>query len=153
MRIHKIAEAETVRYAKIQRLTDLICPKEKNLLDAMIEDGLHNSIDVGSRIEINGQTIRIRKQTYSPAELQKVTISTEGSMAIYDCSGRKLCGSITLNSSTKNVELFCLWVRKYNVHAEVISGARERFFQWFILVVGILLIALYKVLNILNNCG
>lgn len=119
----------------------------------MIEDGLHNSIDVGKRIKIDGRNIRIGKQTYSPAELQKVTINTEGSMAVYDRSGRKLCGSIALNSSTKNVELFCLWVRKYNVPAEVLSGARERFFQWFILAAGILLIVLYKVLNILNNCG
>lgn len=151
MRTNKMAQAEGMRYAKIQRLIDLLCPKEKHILDALIENELSDPFNVGKRIKVDGKNLRIKKKDYNSAELQKVTINTEGSMAIYGCNGRKLCGSIDLNLSTQNVELFCLWVRKNNVPAEVVSGTGERIFQWFVLAVGVLLVVLYKALNILNN--
>ena len=152
MKINKIMQAEDMRYAKIQRLIDLLCPKEKNILEVLAEDGI-SPFDVGKRIKVDGKNIRIKNRDYFAAELQKVTINTEGSMAIYDRNGRKLCGSIDLNVSSKNVELFCLWVRKNNVPAEVVSGTRERIFQWCVFAFGILLVAVYKVLNIINNGG
>lgn len=41
---------------------------------------------------------------------------------MYNRDGRKLCGSVWLNSSTKNIEMFCVWVRKYRVPVEVVTG-------------------------------
>ena len=152
MKINKIMRAEDMRYAKIQRLIDLLCPKGNNILEVLAEDGI-SPFDVGKRIKVDGKNIRIKNRDYIAAELQRVTINTEGSMAIYDRNGRKLCGSIDLNVSSKNVELFCLWVRKNNVPAEVVSGTRERIFQWCVLVVGVLLVIVYKVLNIINHGG
>ncbi|MBD5513196.1 MAG: hypothetical protein HDR06_00715 [Lachnospiraceae bacterium] len=152
MKINKIMRAEDMRCAKIQRLIDLLCPKGNNILEVLAEDGI-GPFDVGKRIKVDGKNIRIKNRDYIAAELQKVTINTEGSMAIYDRNGRKLCGSIDLNVSSKNVELFCLWVRKNNVPAEVVSGTRERIFQWCVLVVGVLLVIVYKVLNIINHGG
>lgn len=47
MRTHKMLQAESMRYAKIQRQIDLLCEKEKTILDDMAkvcndvrEDGL-----------------------------------------------------------------------------------------------------------------
>lgn len=151
MKTNKMSQAVDIRYAKIQRLIGLLCPKEENVLDALIEDGLRSPFNVGKRIKIDDQNIRIKNKDYHSTELQRVTINTEGSMAIYDCNDRKLCGSIDLNLSSQNVELFCLWVRKNHVPAEVVSGTCERIFQWCVLAVGVFLIVLYKTLNIINN--
>lgn len=151
MRISKMVQAEEVRYMKIQRLTDLLCNKEEKVVDHLIEDGLLEPFHVGKKIEIDGKNIKIRHRRYSSAELQKVTINTEGSLAIYDWEGRKLCGSICLNLSTKNIELFCLWVRKYHVAAEAVPATYERIFQWLVLAMAVLAVVLYRALNILNH--
>ena len=150
MKIEKMLQAEDARYAKIQRLTDLLCDREKKNMDVLLEEEMCESCNVGKRIKIDGKKIRIKNREYNPAELQKVTINTEGSMAIYDRDGRKLCGGISLNLSTENIEPFCLWVRKYHVYAEEVSGRHERIFQMFILVVAILAVVVYKALNILD---
>lgn len=144
MRIHKMSQAESMRYAKIQRQIDLLCGKDKTILDDMAKNGMNESFYVGKKITVNGENIIIKNKTYAPYELQKVTINTEGSLAIYDQSGKKLCGSIFLNVSTKNVELFSLWVRKHKVQAEVISGKRERIFQWFLFVLALLVFVLFR---------
>lgn len=140
-----------MRYARIQRLMDLLCHKEKNNLDNFMEDALHESFPVGMKIKVGGNKIRIRNREYSSVELQKVTINTEGTMAIYNCDGKKLCGSIWLNSSTKNIELFCIWVRKYHVPVDVVSGKGEKVLQMFILVIALAALFLYKALRILNG--
>lgn len=147
MRIHKMSQAESMRYAKIQRQIDLLCGKDKTILDEMAKDGMKEPFHVGKKITVNDNTIRIKNKTYAPSEL-KVTINTEGSMAIYDYSGKKLCGSISLNVSTKNVELFSLWARRHNVPAEVVSGKRERIFQWVVFAVAFLVIILVRFLRI-----
>lgn len=142
MRTDKMIQAENMRYMKIQRLIDLLCSK-----DNLIADDLDTSFSVGKRITINGETITIKNKTYSYYELQKVTINTEGSLAIYDRSGKRLCNWIGLNLSVKNIELFCLWVIKYKVPAEVISGKAEKTLQFLLLAVVIIICILFKIIR------
>lgn len=147
----RIVQAEELRYARIQQLTDILCHKQKNVSVDFIEEEMQESFPVGMKIKVDGNKIRVRNREYSSAELQKVTINTEGTMAIYDRDGRKLCGSIWLNSSTKNIERFCVWVRKYHVPAEVVSGKGEKVLQMLILVIAAASYFLYKMLVILNR--
>lgn len=151
MRTDKMAQAEAMRYAKIQRLVDLLCQKDETILDKLAEESFHEAFNVGKKIHIDGNHIIIKKQSYTPCELQKITINTEGSLSIYGNNGRKLCGWIDLNVSVANIELFCLWARKHHVSAEVVSGKGERIFQFSILAIGILAIVLFRVLKILNG--
>ena len=151
LKISNMLQAEERRYAIIQRLTDLLCNKEEMVVDQLAENGMYEPFSVGKKIKIDGRNIKIRRKRYSSVELLKVTINTEGSMAIYDREGRKLCGSLSLNLSVKNIELFCVWVRKYNVPVEVVTGTHEKLFQWIILAMAVLAIVLYRAFNILNN--
>lgn len=141
----KMAQAETTRYAKIQRLINLLCQKDENILTILSGNSFNKPFKVGRKITIDGQKITVKNRTYDYYDLQKVTINTEGSMSIYDRSGRKLCGWVELNLSVKNIELFCLWARKYNVPAEVLSGKRERIFQWLILAVAVLILVMVRI--------
>lgn len=151
MRIEKIAQAEDARYAKIQQLVNLLCYREQSKLDGFMEDALQEAFSVGMKIKVNGNKITIRNREYVSSELQKVTINTEGTLAVYDRDGRKLCGSVWLNSSTKNIELFCVWVRKYHVPAEVVAGKGEKALQILILVIALAAWFFYKTLRILNH--
>lgn len=151
MRIEKIVQAEEVRYARIQQLIDLLCYRQKNIPVDLIEEEMQESFAVGMKIKVDGNKIRIRNREYSSVELQKVTINTEGTMAVYDRDGKKLCGSIWLNSSTKNIELFCVWVRKNHVPVDVVSGKGEKVLQMLILVIAVAAYFLYKALAILNR--
>lgn len=151
MRVNKMPQAEELRYAKIQRVIDLLCGKDKTILDDMLGDGFNKPFNVGRKITVHGKNITIKNKVYNPFELQKVTINTEGTLSIYDQSGRKLCGGIFLNVSTKNIELFSLWVRKYNVPAQVVSGKRERMFQWSIFALALLVVVLLKFLRIFDD--
>lgn len=126
----KMSQAESVRYAKIQRLIGLLCGEDKTILDGIISKGFTEPFDVGRKITIDGETIWIKNKSYTSSELQKIIINTEGSLAVYDSSGRKICGWLLLNVSVKNIELFCVWARKYHVQAETVSGKHERIFQW-----------------------
>lgn len=150
-RIEKIVQAEGVRYARIQRLMDLLCHKQINIPVDFIEEEMQESFPVGMKIKVDDNKIRIRNREYSSAELLKVTINTEGSMAVYSRDGRKLCGSIWLNLSTKNIELFCVWVRKYHVPVEVVSGKAEKILQMLILVIAVAAFFLHKLLAVLNR--
>lgn len=114
-------------------------------------DALQETFPVGMKIKINGSKIRIRNREYSSAELQKVTINTEGTLTVYDRDGRKLCGSIWLNSSTKNIEQFCVWVRKHHVPAEVVPAKGEKVLQMLIVVIAIAAWFFYRALRILNR--
>lgn len=150
-RIEKIAQAEEARYAKIQRLANLLCNQGQESLDNFMENALQESFSVGMKIKVDGGKITIRNKEYSSAELQKVTINTEGTLSVYNRDGRKLCGSIWLNSSTKNIELFCVWVRKYRIHAEVVAAKGEKALQMLIVLVAVAAWFLYKALRILNH--
>lgn len=147
----KIVQAEEMRYARIQQLIDLLFHKSKNMPEDFVEEEIQESFPVGMKIKVDGNKIRVRNREYSSVELQKVTINTEGTMAIYDRDGKKLCGSIWLNSSTKNIELFCVWVRKYHVPAEVVSGKGEKVLQMLILVFAVAALFFYKLLMVLNR--
>ncbi len=151
MRIGKIVQAEEMRYARIQQLIDLLCHRQKNIPVDFIAEEMQESFTVGMKIKVNGNKIRIRNREYSSVELQKVTINTEGTMAVYDRDGKKLCGSIWLNSSTKNIELFCIWVRKNHVPVDVVSGKGEKVLQMLILVIAVAALFLYKLLMVLNH--
>lgn len=153
MRTNRMEQAEAMRYGKIQRLMDLLCPKPEtvsaDLLDDLTENGLCTPFHVGKQITVEDSNIIIKKIAYHPSELQKVTMNTEGSMCIYDSEGKRLCDWRNLNVSMDNVELFCLWVRKQNISAEIVSGKRERIFQWSVFTVGILAIILFRILRLL----
>lgn len=147
MRADKMAQAEAMRYAKIQRLIHLLCQKDEGILHNIAGNSFNKPIKVGRKIIIDGQKITIKNKTYDYYDLQKITINTEGSMAIYDRSGRKLCNWINLNLSVKNIELFCLWAGKYKVPAEVLSGKGERIIQWLIFTVAVLVIVVIRIFH------
>lgn len=137
-----IYEAENLRYQKIQNLINLLQGNEAEIVSVYGNDpDLH--FKLGRKITIDGENIKIRRKSFLSYEIKKVTINTEGSMAIYDHCGKKLCGSLSLNASLNNIELFCVWVHKNNIDAEVVSGKGERFFQYmilsFVVIVGVLL--------------
>lgn len=148
MRIEKIAQSEEVRYARIQYLAKLLCQREQRNPDDFMEDASCEAFSVGMKIKVRGNKITIRNREYSYSELQKVTINTEGTLAVYHRDGRKLCGSIWLNSSTKNVEQFCIWVNRYHVPAEIVAGKGEKALQILILVVAFAAWFLYRALRI-----
>lgn len=151
MNVNKMAQAEDRRYAKIERLIELLCPKEKTVLEDAAGYEFNKPFKVGKRITVEGSSIIIKNKAYDSLELKKITINTEGSLSIYDRSGRKLCGWVDLNLSTKNIELFCIWARMNNVPAEVVSGKGEKILQLSILVTVILALVLFKILRILYN--
>lgn len=151
MKIEKIVQAEDMRYARTQQLVNLLCHQGQGNPDGFMENALQEPFPVGMKIKVDGSKITIRNREYSSAELQKVTINTEGTLTVYNRDGRKLCGSIWLNSSTKNVELFCVWVRRHCVPVEVVTGKGEKALQILILVVALAAWFLYKALTILNR--
>ncbi len=143
-----ISEAENVRYAKIQNLINLLQGKGNfAATDAVLEPGMPLSFELGRRIAVGGSKIRIGKKSYHANEIKKVTINTEGSMAIYDSCGKKLCGSLGLNVSLKHIELFCVWVRRNNIPVEVVSGNGERFFQYMILFIAVAVKVLLRIIR------
>lgn len=146
MKIDKMSQAKKMRYNKIELLTNLLCKENAILLDYSPMDSLDKPFNVGRRITVEGQNIIINKKTYSALEIKKVTISTEGSFSIYDRSGKKLCGWSVLNLSTKNVGLFCLWVRKNGIPAETVSGRAEKAFQLGFCAAVTIVVILIKIL-------
>lgn len=129
----KLREAESMRYRKIQNLIHLLQGKGNSIgIDAALGNDLPAPFKVGRRIAVDGEKIKIGKKSYSSCEIKKVTINTEGSMAMYDGFGKKLCGSLLLNASLNNVELLCIWIQKSNIPAEVVSGKGERLFQYMV---------------------
>lgn len=145
MKPSKMSQAEEMRYAKIQRLTDLLCKKDE-LMDAAAK-GLCAPFKVGGRITVDGTGITIGKKTYDALELKRITINTEGSLSIYERSGKRLCGRLTLNLSSKNIELFCMWVRKNGIPAEAVSGKGERTILIAFSVIIALIAVLMKILK------
>lgn len=147
-----ISQAETMRYKKIQNLISLLQGKGNTVaVDAIWGNGSPSPIafSLGRRIAVDGEKIRIGKKSYNAYEIEKVVINAEGSMAIYDHFGKKLCGCLRLNASTDNIELFCVWVQKSNIPVEIVSGRRERFFQYAILSIAVAAKVLYEVLKAL----
>ncbi len=144
-----IAEAETLRYDKIQNLINLLQGTVQNsaLTNTIYGNDFPTNFNVGKKIRIDGEQIRIGKKYYSSNEINKVTINTEGSMAIYDCCDIKICGTLSINVSLKNIELFCIWVHKNNISAEVVSGKKERFFQYAILLITVTVLMTLKIMK------
>lgn len=132
MRASKMKQAQNMRYAKIERLTDLLCRKDHTIFDDIIGDEIDKPFKVGKRITVEGERIVIKNKAYDCSDLKRVSINTEGSFSVYDRSGKKLCGWAELNLSVENIELFCIWVRKKGVPAESVSGKGERTVQWVI---------------------
>lgn len=150
MKTNKISQAEKMRYSRIERLTNLLCTENFLPLDHSAMNSLDKPFNVGKRITIEGQNISINKKTYCALDIKKVTINTEGSLAVYDRGGKKLCGWPVLNLSTQNIELFCLWARKNGIPAEIISGKAEKAFQMSFLAVVALVVILIKLLRALS---
>ena len=126
-----IIEAETIRYKKIQNIISLLQSNEISVLAENVLGNKSLSFKLGRRITIDGEKIRIGKQSFRAYEINKVTINTEGSMAIYNNYGKKLCGSLSLNAFLDNIELFCVWIRKSNISIEVVSGKRDDLYGAF----------------------
>lgn len=142
----KMAEAENMRYAKVQYITGLLTNNDK--LNSILLTLPLSPFNVGKSIIIDGENIIIDKNKYNCREIGKVVINTEGSMAIYDVYGKKLCNCLKLNIGMKNIELFCVWVRQNNIPAEVKSGKSEIALQYTILAIGILAAVVLKILKI-----
>lgn len=142
----KLNAAEKQRYDKIKRIVALLC-SDSGVIDVLIANTPAGAFKTGRRITVDGDIIRIKNKPYEARQLQKIIINTEGSMRIYDRYGKKLCGSLTLNSSSSNVEQFCIWARKYKIPAEVVSGIPERFLLVFFSGAVTLVIALVKLLS------
>lgn len=145
-----IMRAEELRYLKIQRLTDLFCGNG-NTADITAALDLTYPFNAGRRIIVDGENIIIKNKKYSCFELQKITINTEGSIAVYGCGGKKLIGCLGLNAASENIELFALWSRKYNVPAEAVSGKYERAFVWGIFAFALSAVILIKILRIFEK--
>lgn len=143
----KMSQAQSMRYGKIKRLTDLLCGENALPLDYSAMGSLDKPFKVGKRIIVEGQNISINKKTYCAYDIKKVTINTEGSLSIYSRSGKKLCGWAALNLSVKNIELFCLWARRNGIPSESISGGSEKAFQLVFLSAVIILAVLIKLLH------
>jgi hypothetical protein len=141
----RMEKAQEFRYSKINHLIQYLQgTNNAGLMDELVEDSELTAFCVGKRIRIDGKNIKIGKREYQVYDIKKVTINTEGSMAIYDKSDRKICGTLWLNAGEKNIELFCVWVRKNSVQVEVKSGKGELFFQYLFLGIVILIILLRK---------
>lgn len=139
-----------MRYAKIQNLISLLQGKGNSVeIDTILGNVCPSSFELGRRIAVDGEKITIGKKSYKTYEIKKVAINTEGSMALYDSYGKKLCGSLSLNISLDNIEMFCVWVRKNNIPIEVVSGKKERFFQYMILSITVIVLVLVKIMKIL----
>ena len=133
-------QAETLRYALIQNILDII---QNNAAEVSVP----HDFNVGKRLSVSGSTLHIGKKSFEAYEIGKFTVNTEGSMALYDRYGKKICGTFGLNVSLKNIDIFCKWIKKNNVSAEVVSGKAERIFQYIFMFVGIAVIVLIKVLG------
>lgn len=145
MKTNKMSRAEAMRYAKIKRLTELLCKKDSAL--DVASEGLCAPFKVGSGIAVDGSSLTVGKKTYDAMELKRVTINTEGSLSVYDRSGKKLCGWRNLNLSLENIELFCMWVRKNGIPAEAVSGKGERTILIAFSVIIALIAVLMKILK------
>ncbi len=133
-------QAEFFRYALIQNVIDII---QNNVPVYIVPD----SFNVGKRLSVNGNTLHIGRKCFEAYEIGKFTVNTEGSMALYDRYGKKLCGTFGLNISVKNIDVFCKWIKNNNISAEVVSGKIERVFQYMFLILGIAVIVVIKVLR------
>lgn len=143
-----IVKASAVRYKKIQDMIDLLKGEgSSEAIDAILKNSLIAPFKVGKSIFIDGDTIKIGKKEYYYNDIDKVTVNTEGSMALYDRYGKKLCGSFRLNLSCYNIQLFCIWARLHGIPVEVVSGKKERIFQFLLLAAAFIAIVLYKVLD------
>lgn len=143
-----ISRAETMRYAKIQNVINLLQGKGNSIeIDTVLRNDFPSPFELGRAVAVDGEKIRIGKKVYHFHEIKKVTINTEGSMAIYGEYGKKLCGRFRLNVSSDNIEMFCIWVRKRNIPVEVISGKKERFFQYMILLITVIVLVLLKIMK------
>jgi hypothetical protein len=139
--IERIVKAQEFRYSKINHLIQYL----QGTNNELVEDNELTAFCVGKRIRIDGKIIKVGKREYQVYDIKKVTINAEGSLAIYDKSDRKICGTLWLNVGVKNIELFCSWVRKNSVQVEVKPGKGELFFQYLFLGIVILIILLRKV--------
>lgn len=142
----KMSKAEKRRSDKIKRMAALLCA-DSPVIDKLIADMPETPFKTGGMITVDGESIRIKNKSYEPRQLQKITLSTEGSMRIFDRYGKKLCGTLALNLSSANIERFCLWARKHKIPAEIVSGRSEKFFQIFFLVLVTLIIVLIKLFS------
>jgi hypothetical protein len=141
----RMEKAQDFRYSKINHLIQYLQGTNNAwLIDKLAQDSEPTNFCVGKRIRIDGEIIKIGKRKYQVYDIKKVTINTEGSMAIYDTNDRKICGTLWLNAGKKNIEFFCVWVRKNSIQAEVKSGKSELFFQYLFLGIVILVILLLK---------
>ena len=131
-------QAEFFRYALIQNVIDII---QNNVPIYIVPD----SFNVGKRLSVDGNTLHIGKKSYEAYEIGKFTVNTEGSMALYDRYGKKICGTFSLNVSVENIHIFCKWIRNNNISAEVIPGRAEKIFQYIFLIIGAAVIILIKV--------
>lgn len=143
-----LSKAEAARYSKIQNIIRLLSgSEESDKTLSVLKEILPSSFEMGGRISVDGEMLRVGRRTYHVRQIGKVVINTEGSMAVYDACGKKICGALQLNAGTQNIQSFCIWVRKFHVPAEVASGKTERFLQYAILFLVVAVSIIWKILR------
>lgn len=150
--LHKpnIQQAEIMRYAKIQNAINLLQGNGSSIAaEAVWSDTSIAPFKVGRFIVIDDETIHIGKKTYNLHDMGKVVINTEGSMSIYNSFRKKICGCLRLNVSLNNIELFCVWIHKNKIPVEIVSGKRERIFQYAVLTITVAAVLLFTLLKYL----
>lgn len=144
----RMSEAENARYGKINNLIGILKGKrDGDIFSGLFESAFKNPINVGRKITIDGDELIIGGRKYGVRELQKVTINKEGSMKLYECGGKKLCGTLSLNLAADNVELLCCWLRLHRVEAEIRSGNGEKAFQWTVAAIAVITVILLQVIK------
>jgi len=144
----RMSDAENARYGKINNLIGILKgERDGDIFSGLFENAFKSPINVGRKITIDGDELIIGNRKYSVRDLQKVTINKEGSMKLYERGGKKLCGTLSLNLASDNIELLCCWLRLHKVEAEIKSGISEKAFQWTVAAIAVITIILLQVIN------
>ena len=118
-------------------------------LDSMIGDGSLQPFSVGRKIKVDKDGINIGRRRMNIRDIGRMRISEEGSMALYDRYGKKICGTFTVNYMMENIELLCWCLHHYGVEAEITSGKGERVYQYIVLAIVIAATIACKIFGII----
>ena len=116
-------EDKNKKYAVIKQCITMLEGKgDAALVDSMIGDGSLQPFSVGRKIKVDKDGITIGRRRMDIRDIGRMRISEEGSMALYDRYGKKICGTFTVNYMMENIELLCWCLHHYGVEAEITSG-------------------------------
>ena len=143
-------EDKNKKYAVIKQCITMLEGKgDAALVDSMIGDGSLQPFSVGRTIKVDKDGITIGRRRMDIRDIGRMRISEEGSMALYDRYGKKICGTFTVNYMMENIELLCWCLHHYGVEAEITSGKGERVYQYIVLAIVIAATIACKIFGII----